>query len=200
MTAHAKKTREYSTWWVQKEKKSKPVIWTLLKASHIAKCSSRKCFWSMPGAHMTGWFHQRSLATPENEKQAQESAWEHVHPMCTWAWATPQAGSGCTLLSSSVVLKKKLFLRQWRGNAHVLALHVCKTKQNTVRGTGAGPCYFCTGPVSPRQEGDRSGYFSVNFKLINLSTWPIMKEVSKTKVTSVSRHERSIFFSSGKKT
>lgn len=120
----------------------------------------------------------------------------HVH----LSMSCPQAGSGCTLLSSSVVLKKKLFLRQWRGNAHVLALHVCKTKQNTVRGTGAGPCYFCAGPVSPCQEGDRSGYFSVNFKLINLSTWPIMKEVSKKKVTSVSRHERSIFFSSGEKT
>lgn len=122
-----------------------------------------------------------------------------TYPSCIhWDELSP-SGSGCTLLRTQV-LKKKLFLRQWRGNVHVLALHICKSKQNTVRGTGAGPRYFCTSPLSLCQEG-QIRIFSCQQALteINLSIWLIMKEVSKTKVTSISRHEWSIFFSSGEK-
>lgn len=151
---------------LQKEKKTKKlVIWTLLKASNVDKCSSKECSWSPPGAHMTGWFHQKFLATPKNEKQTQESVWEHVHLMCTWDEPPPRDAMvehSFSLLRRMQVLKKKLFLRQGRRNVHVLALHICNSKQNTVRGSGAGPPYFCTGPLSPCQERDRYGYFSVN--------------------------------------
>lgn len=136
----------------------------------------------------------------KNERQAQESVWEHVHPMCTWAWSASQAGSGCTLLSQkspsaenetvSEAVEEKCprigtaYLQEQakhceRHCSRAMSLHV------TVPEWGQRQIwiFFCQQTLTK----------------INLSIWPLMKQASKTKVTSVSRHEPSIFFIFGEK-
>lgn len=185
---------------LQKEKhKSKLVTWTLLKASDIAKCSSTKSSWRTAGAHMTGWFHQRF--PPKNEKKAQELVWEHVYTMYTCAWAASQAGSACTLFfQKNTSAENETVSEAGEGKHPCLGTaHLQEQGKHCERHCSRAMLLHVTVPL----WGERQIWiFFCRQALtkINLSIWPIMKEASKTKVTSVSRQEPSVFFITGEKT
>lgn len=110
---------------------------------------------------MTRWFHQRFPATPKMRGKLRSQCGNMFIPCAPEHDLPPrQALVAHFFLRRAQVLKMKLFLRQWRRNVHVLALHICKSKQNTVRGTAAGPCHFML--QSLNEDRDRSGYFFVN--------------------------------------
>lgn len=146
---------------------------------------------------MTGWFHQGFLAAPKNEKQAQESVWEHVRPMCTWAWAASQAGSGFTLLSSSLKntsADKEIVSEAVEGKCPCLGTAHLQEQAKHCERHCSRAMLLLYGPLSHARRQIRVFFCQQALTEINLSISPVMKEV-----TSVSRHEQSIF-RSGEKT
>lgn len=156
------------------------------------------------------WSSYDRMVSPEiscstkNEKQAQESVWEHVDPTCTWAWATSQAGSGGTLLSSSqknTSAEKENLFEAVEGKCPCLGtahLQEQVKRKDSARERHWRRARLLLYGLSVPTQGERQiliFFCQQALTKISLSIWPIMKEVSKT---SVSRHECPIFFSGEK--
>lgn len=114
----------------------------------------------------------------------------HVHLI----WAAPQAGSGWTCLFSSqknTSTEKETVSEAVEGKSPCLGTaYLQEQAKHCERHWSRAMLllYWPSVPV-PGERQIRIFFCQQALTKINLSIWPIMKEVSKTKVTSISRHE-----------